>query len=295
MSLRILVTGATGNQGGACINALLATSNTYTIYALTRTANSAASLKLAARGVHIIEGNLDDCASVFAKIPEPLDGVFSVQPPSDSAQTIEREERQAKDLFNAAQEAGVKHFVYSGVDRNGFKPTPCGLFAVKHRVEDYIIKNANGKIGWTFLQPVSFMDNFVNKDFRIRVFFTGVEAYTGTQKEIDLIATEDIGKVAAKVFLNPSLYNSKSIPLSGDRLALSQLQRIYEETSKANGRTTFHFLARFLFGWVIPEMSHMLIWMKEEGYSSNAIATTKEILPEVQDFRTWASRKLAPP
>lgn len=114
---------------------------------------------------------------------------------------VEREERQAKELFNAAQEAGVKHFVYSGVDRNGFKPTPCGLFAVKHRVEDYIIKNANGKIGWTFLQPVTFMDNFVNKDFRVRMFFTGVEVYTGAEKELDLIATEDIGKAAAKVFL----------------------------------------------------------------------------------------------
>jgi uncharacterized protein YbjT (DUF2867 family) len=87
MSLRILVTGATGKQGGACVNALLASSNTHDIYAVTRTSKSPAAEKLAKRGVHVIEGNLDDPDSIFAKIDGVLDGVFLVQPSAGGGQT----------------------------------------------------------------------------------------------------------------------------------------------------------------------------------------------------------------
>jgi uncharacterized protein YbjT (DUF2867 family) len=78
MAPRILVTGATGKQGGACLNALLATPGAYELYALTRTESSPAAQALAARGVHIVEGNLDAPEAAFAKIPAALDGVFYV-------------------------------------------------------------------------------------------------------------------------------------------------------------------------------------------------------------------------
>jgi uncharacterized protein YbjT (DUF2867 family) len=87
MAPRILVTGATGKQGGACLSALLARPGAYELYALTRSARSPAAQKLAARGVRIVEGNMDAPGAVLAQVPAPLDGVFYVSIFSGRGQT----------------------------------------------------------------------------------------------------------------------------------------------------------------------------------------------------------------
>jgi uncharacterized protein YbjT (DUF2867 family) len=109
---------------------------------------------------------------------------------------VDQEERQAKALFDVAQKVGVKHFVYASVP-HGIKPTEVHHWASKHRIEEYITSNA--RISWTFLQPVCFMDNFV-KGFQSRLLFAALEAWMGRGKPLDLIATEDIGNIAALVF-----------------------------------------------------------------------------------------------
>lgn len=83
MARSILVTGATGNQGGAVIEALLASprSSDFTIYALTRSSNSPSAKKLAAKGknIKLVQGDLDHVELIFQAAPEPYWGVFSMQ------------------------------------------------------------------------------------------------------------------------------------------------------------------------------------------------------------------------
>ncbi len=85
MSRAILVTGATGKQGGAVIAALLAQKASFQMLALTRDSSSASARRLASQSPNItlIEGNLDDARSVFEKAKKstsaPIWGVFSVQ------------------------------------------------------------------------------------------------------------------------------------------------------------------------------------------------------------------------
>jgi uncharacterized protein YbjT (DUF2867 family) len=76
----ILVTGATGKQGGSLINNLLKKNASFTILALTRDINSASARKLAqkASSITLIQGNLDDPAAIF-KNAKRVWGVFSVQ------------------------------------------------------------------------------------------------------------------------------------------------------------------------------------------------------------------------
>jgi uncharacterized protein YbjT (DUF2867 family) len=112
---------------------------------------------------------------------------------------VQSETRQANALFDAAQAAGTRHFVYTSVARNGFQPTRVHHFASKHAVEVHIKDNAQA-MGWTILQPVAFMDNIQDGGFAARGFFTSLEAYLGRQKPLQYIATEDIGKFAAQVF-----------------------------------------------------------------------------------------------
>jgi uncharacterized protein YbjT (DUF2867 family) len=85
MSKPILITGATGKQGGAVINALLASpqAKDFTILAVTRNAESASAKKLVDRGVKIVKGDLNDVEAIFKEaakvVEEPVWGVFSVQ------------------------------------------------------------------------------------------------------------------------------------------------------------------------------------------------------------------------
>lgn len=67
MTKVFLVTGATGKQGGAVIDALLAQPSSFTILAITRNTNSASAQKLAANSpiIKLIQRNLDDIPAIF--------------------------------------------------------------------------------------------------------------------------------------------------------------------------------------------------------------------------------------
>lgn len=85
MSRAILVTGATGNQGGALIKALLAAKADFNILAVTRdaTSPSAQALKSKASNITLVQGNLDDTESIFqsakAATTVQIWGVYSIQ------------------------------------------------------------------------------------------------------------------------------------------------------------------------------------------------------------------------
>ena len=73
MSRRLVVTGATGKQGGALIAELLSRpSQTFEIYALTRDKTSRKAQALASKpAVHVIEGNFDNPAAIFQQVENP--------------------------------------------------------------------------------------------------------------------------------------------------------------------------------------------------------------------------------
>lgn len=116
----LLITGATGNQGGAVIDALLKLPSPFvrTIFAVTRDAWSPAAQRLAARSdkIKLVEGDLDDVPKLFraaarANRGRPIYGVYSVQVSRGPGVTPENEVKQGKDLVDEAIATGVRHFV----------------------------------------------------------------------------------------------------------------------------------------------------------------------------------------
>ena len=171
MSKTILVTGATGKQGGGVIDALLAQgADKWEILAVTRTASSGSAQKLASKSpsIKLVEGNLDDVPSLFQaalqKTTQPIWGVYSVQVSQGKGVTHEGEIAQGKALIDESLKVGVKHFVYSSVDRGGDEvswevETPIPHFQSKYHLERYLRDQASGTdMGWTILRPVAFMD-----------------------------------------------------------------------------------------------------------------------------------------
>lgn len=85
MSKAVLISGATGKQGGSVIRALLRQKADFQILALTRDAQSGSAQKLSklSPNIKLVTGNLDDPHDIFQKAKAatslPVWGVFSVQ------------------------------------------------------------------------------------------------------------------------------------------------------------------------------------------------------------------------
>ena len=107
----ILVTGATGQQGGAVARHFLRQPG-FSVRALTRDSAKPVARALAQAGAEIFQGNLDDPASVKRALKGAW-GAFSVQNFLETG--YDKEIRQGKALADAAKTAGVQHFVYTSV------------------------------------------------------------------------------------------------------------------------------------------------------------------------------------
>ena len=106
----VLVTGATGNQGGAVARALL--EEGHRVRALTRSLESPKAKKLKERGAELAQGEFDNPASL-RQAAEGVDAVFAMGTPFGGG--VDVEIKQAKSLLDAAKAAGVTHLVYSSV------------------------------------------------------------------------------------------------------------------------------------------------------------------------------------
>ena len=135
----ILVTGATGKQGGAVARHLL--EDGWSVRALTRSPHKHDAEKLKNLGAEIVQGDLDDPASIGPAL-QGVYGVFSVQQYWGKGVDVEVAEGMA--LADAAKKAGISHFVYSSIG-GAERKTGIPFFESKFKIETYI-KKLNLKI-----------------------------------------------------------------------------------------------------------------------------------------------------
>ncbi|PQE08991.1 nucleoside-diphosphate-sugar epimerase family protein [Rutstroemia sp. NJR-2017a WRK4] len=299
----ILITGATGKQGGSVIRSLIKCNAPFTILAVTRNAHSPSALKLAQTSpkIKLVEGDLDDPAALFrtarSKLPAstPIWGVFSVQvakPKSDI------EKRQGIALIDESIKQNVKHFVYSSVDRGGSRsssnPTKIPHFIYKHEIEQHLMASTStsssaagetsSAMDWTILRPTAFFENFT-PDYLGKVFTAAWEMTLKENKSLQMIATSDIGSFAAKAFMNPEEAKGKMISLAGDDLTYEEMERIFKEKTGREVPTTWKLPVKLMM-LAVKELGVMFKWFGEEGYNADVKELKKEE-PELKDFGTW--------
>lgn len=285
-----LITGATGKQGGAVVNSLLEyrtrlpADQKFDVLCLTRNTTSEKAVSLdSTEGVSIIAGNLFFLLSVFDKAI-PIDAVFCMTCLGD----IGDEEKQATALIDASLTHGVKHFVFTSVDRGGANvsktnPTEIPHFKSKHNVEKYLkAACAESQMTWTILRPVGFMDN-LTPNFR-GGSFAAIWATFG-EKPLQLVSARDIGHFGAMALLESGEYEGRAVGLAGDELNLKEAQRIFRKTMGYEIPQTWAFVV-ILIEFAMPEMSQMFQWLRKEGYAVD-IKGLREEYPELQDFETW--------
>ncbi|KAL7796750.1 hypothetical protein V8C37DRAFT_327260 [Trichoderma ceciliae] len=162
MSKILTVFGATGNQGGSVVEAVLADpalSQEFKIRGVTRDVNKPGAKKLASRGVELVVADMSSAQSVAPAV-QGAHTVFLVTNFWESM-SADIELSQGKVVVDACNDAGVKHLIFSSLINvtkasNGRLPN-ISHFDGKARIEEYI--RISGVPG-TFVLPGMFMSGF---------------------------------------------------------------------------------------------------------------------------------------
>src|SRR5882672_9775933 len=147
--LTVVVTGATGQQGGAVVKNLL--ERGHEVRAVTRNTDSVKARELASKGVTLVRASLDDTAAL-TKALEGATSLFAMTTPFEGGPQAET--RQGIAAADAAKAAGV-HLVFNSVG-SANRQTGIPHFDSKYEVEKHIAKTG---VRATILAPVYFMEN----------------------------------------------------------------------------------------------------------------------------------------
>ncbi|NML38795.1 NmrA/HSCARG family protein [Chitinophaga sp. G-6-1-13] len=274
---RILVVGATGQQGGAVARVLL--TEGWMVRGFTRDTTSTATQELTALGAEMVKGDLADQASIDEAM-EDVYGVFNVHP---GPLAVDQDEVQAgKNIADAAKAHRISHLVYSsaiGVDQ----AAQTGMQTEKAIVEKYI--QATG-ISYTILRPASFMENFLNPKFGLQGTSFTTAALPTTQMQ--LIALEDIGKLAAMAFRQPEVFDQKIIELSGDTLTPVQMAAAMSKTTGLH--ITYELLPMETLRQLNPRFARGYEFLNSGKTTKADEESLRNIHPDLLTFEAWLKK-----
>jgi uncharacterized protein YbjT (DUF2867 family) len=271
---KILVLGATGQQGGAVVGAL--TRAGWGVRALVRDPQSEKSRKLQEAAVETVKGDLRDPASIHEAM-KGIYGVFCVLPSSGQPQygiSDQDEIEIGKIVADAALQENIAHFVYSSTSGAG-PETGLGHLDSKWSIEEHIRSIG---LTYTILRPAGFMENLLwpvcgLAEHKLRYFGK-------PDQTIQLIAVNDIGKFALAVFADPAAHVGRTHEIAGDDLSgnniAEQISRItrrhvdYEQLPSDN-----------------PFFRSILDYFEKHGGGSANLEALRTILPDLLTFEAW--------
>ena len=258
---KIVVCGATGSQGGAVVNSLLARDG-YDLIAFSRQPSSPKSQALQDRGVKVYQGDLLD-GDFLREIFAGADGVFGMtQPwsPDYSQCDIEAERIQGKNIVEACQASQVPHLVLSSILNFTGQPTGIPHADSKLEIENHC---RDCQVPHTILQLSSFLDNIGGVFFPIGA--RAVRGFVNRDTKISYIACRDIGEVTATAFEQPEAYQGRTIRLIADLISGEDLVSCLRQLT---GRRRWYWAPpHWVMGLFAPEFLIMRRAMEDAGRS----------------------------
>jgi len=277
--LSVLVTGATGNQGGALARLLL--SRGHRVRGLTRKPESAAARKLQALGAEIATGDMEDRGSM-AHAASGMDAFFCVSTPFDSGGPA-TEVRQGINMADAAKFSGVKHLVYMSVPK---ADTHTGIphFESKAQVERHIQSLG---IPWTVIGPTMFMENFLGPYFHPELLEGRFAIAISPGCKLQLICLDDIAGFAALVLEQPERFLGRRIDIASDERTPPEIADILAHVAGRQIRYQRTPIEQ-VRAWS-KDMALMFEWFDLRGTGIDIAGLHREY-PEVawHDLRQWA-------
>ena len=279
MTRPILVTGATGRQGGAVARHLLRLGTP--VRALTRRADSENAQDLARLGATLVQADLDRPGT----LPQALHGVRAVFSVQDYWQAGgEGEVRQAHHLLDAASRDGAPFVLQSTMATAN--PEAPGAPRVEHFESKPEIERLVRQSGLphAFLGTVFFMDNVRDPDMGGRMTFPTLAGTLAPDTPLDLVAVEDLGTVAAHILRQPDAFDGQRVDVVGDRLTVREMRDAYR---RATGRRAKRWsLPRWALRRLAGEFADQLAWHNAVNFAPDT-NTARRLHPRIQSFETY--------
>lgn len=284
----VLVTGATGQQGGAVIRHL---PRGVRVRALVRDPSKATAL--GEHGVEVVAGDLLQPASLDSAL-KGVTSVFAVTNFWDGLQEgqaplgAEGEVRQGKNLADAAKRAGVEHFVFSSVGGAFDYPSDVPHARSKQEIEHHILAL---DLPWTILRPVFFMDNFnapfmeFGKNAREGRVFIPIRK----TRRFQMISVEDVGRIAALAIVRRDEFLHAAFDLAGDSLTTAEIAATF---ARVTGKQT----SSVADAGAIPEVAKAsaefaAMWKEFDERGTDAfVPGLRALVRELERFETFLHR-----
>jgi uncharacterized protein YbjT (DUF2867 family) len=302
----IAVMGATGAQGGGLVRAILNDKQGgFTARAITRNVNSDKAKALAKMGAEVVQADVDNEESI-RKAFEGAYGAYCVTFYWEHF-SPEKEQAHAKNMAQAAKEAGVKHVIWSSLEdmrkwvplSDNRMPTLMGKYKVPH----FDAKGEANKFFTDLDLPVTIMntsfywDNMIYFGMGPKKGPDGKLAITFPMgdKKLPAMAAEDIGKCAYGIFKKGQEFIGKTVGISGEFLTAAQMA---EQLSEVLGKEiVYNSVSPEVYrGFGFPgaeDLGNMFQVKRdfEKEYCANRdLELSRSLNPELLTFRKWAEK-----
>jgi uncharacterized protein YbjT (DUF2867 family) len=272
----IVVTGATGRQGGAVTRSLL--ERGWRVRALTRDPQSQKARRLSTLGAEVVQGNMQDRRSL-EPVFEGAYGAYSVQ--NSMLNGWEAEVVQGKLVAEVAKAAKLQHLVYGSTGTG--QPTGIGLWDSKLQIEEHMKMLG---IPLTILRPRAFMELM-----RDKAYYPSVSTWhlmpklMGETRPLGWISTDDLGVIAANVFASPEQFIGQDISLASDVKSVEACRAIYREVM---GKKPSRFpMPKWMFQrFVGTDLTTMWQWLRNGAIDFDT-QPTLSLHPDALGVEAW--------
>ena len=236
----LVVLGATGAQGGGVLRASKADpDHPFYVRAITRDKSSERAQAIAGIADEVVEATTDDVSSLERAFAG-ADAVFAVTNFWDHY-SAERETQQARNIAEAAKQAGVKHVVWSTLEdaRNWVAlddnrlPTLNGKYKVPHF-------DGKGEADQYFKELGVPTTYFLVAFYWENMLYFGMNPKPGPDGTLQLslpigdhkfpgVAVQDIGKTAYQILKAGEPYIGQTVGIAGDALTGSEMAAVLSD------------------------------------------------------------------
>ncbi len=302
----IAVFGATGAQGGGLAKAILQDPNgEFAVRVITRNVESDKAKELAAMGAEVVSADVDDKASMVRALQGAYGAFFVTF--FWSHFSPETEGKHAKDMADAAKEAGIQHAIWSTLEDtrrwvpldDNRMPTLQGKYKVPHfdgkGESDHYFTDAG--VPTTFMLASYYWDNLIHFGMGPKKGPDGVLAITFPMgdKKMAGIGSDDIGKCAYGIFKKGPQMIGRTIGIAGEQISLKDMAR---DLSKALGQEV-------KYNEITPEMyrsfgfpgaddlGNMFQFYRDFDQVCNStrdVTFSRELNPELKSFEMWLAQ-----
>jgi uncharacterized protein YbjT (DUF2867 family) len=272
----ILVTGATGQQGGAVLSQLHRRGSS--VRALSRDPQSEKARRLREAGVDVVRGDMTDRDTLDAALLG-VTRVFAMATPYNDGGP-EEEVVQGKTMGDAARAAGVTQYVYSsvgGAERNSGIPH----FESKWEIEGHLRSLG---MPLTIFRPVWFFENFATFATQPQGDGFIVPMPLSPDTVLQGLAVSDVGVFVAMAFDDPTRWIGEELELAGDERTGPQYARgLSAELGKPVDYVQIPWES---VRSMSEDFYRMYDYFEREGYQAD-IAALRVVHPRLRTFDQW--------